>query len=477
MGKIAISLDPALGSPFNRGEFQGWGTSLCWWANRLGHSEKLTRQAAEAFFSKDGLCLDIARYNLGGGDDPGHEHIMRSDSRMPGVWKSFEMKDGQPVIEYDISRDQSQLNVAKAALKANPDLYFEGFSNSAPYFMTESGCTGGGTPADRDNLRQDMYGAFGRFIAEATGLFRREGIAFRSYSPMNEPDTDFWREGSPKQEGCHFSPGESQSRAVIETRRALEVAGLHEVLVAGMDETSLDQTVRNFAQLTPEAQAALGRIDTHSYQGTDRTGVKATAEAAGKGLWMSEVDGEWDGLQLAQHIIDDMNGMQPSAWVMWNIVDFYRDQAFTDPRGAHPEAGSRLDPAAPLWGCGMADFDTQTLCLANKYYFFGQFTRYIRPGDSIIASSERTLAAYNRRSGEIKIVMVNTEDTDREYEFDLSAFGRGSGRVKAARTNNLTGDGAERWKEISDEGFSGGLLCAAAKAGTVTTCVIRGLNG
>lgn len=62
-----VQLNPADASPFNNGEFQGWGTALCWWANRLGYSEKLTNAAAEAFFSDEGLGLDIARYNLGGG--------------------------------------------------------------------------------------------------------------------------------------------------------------------------------------------------------------------------------------------------------------------------------------------------------------------------------------------------------------------------------------------------------------------------
>ena len=79
-----VQLNPADASPFNNGEFQGWGTALCWWANRLGYSEKLTNAAAEAFFSDKGLGLDIARYNLGGGDDPTHNHINRSDSKVPG---------------------------------------------------------------------------------------------------------------------------------------------------------------------------------------------------------------------------------------------------------------------------------------------------------------------------------------------------------------------------------------------------------
>ena len=50
------------------GEFEGWGTSLCWWANRLGYSQKMTNQAGSLFFGDDGLDLNIGRYNAGGGD-------------------------------------------------------------------------------------------------------------------------------------------------------------------------------------------------------------------------------------------------------------------------------------------------------------------------------------------------------------------------------------------------------------------------
>ena len=36
-----VRLNPADASPFNNGEFEGWGTSLCWWANRVGYNLSL----------------------------------------------------------------------------------------------------------------------------------------------------------------------------------------------------------------------------------------------------------------------------------------------------------------------------------------------------------------------------------------------------------------------------------------------------
>lgn len=470
-----IRLNPADASPFNNGEFQGWGTALCWWANRIGYSDKMTKQAADLFFSDEGLGLDIARYNLGGGDDPSHNHINRSDSKVPGVWETFTLsEDGKNVesITYDITNDQNQLNIAKAALAANPDLYFEGFSNSAPYFMTVTGCTGGGDPASSDNLKADMYDDFGKFIAGATKLFKDNGIVFRSYSPMNEPDTSYWGVNSPKQEGCHFSLGESQSKAIVETRKALDAAGLTDVLVAGMDETSLKSTANNLGKLTDEAKTALGRIDTHTY--SDRgyyAQVKAKAVEMNKNLWQSEVDKGGDGFTLASMIIEDMNGMQPSAWVMWDIVDFHKDSNFVDPTtGNKTEANNSVTDTSSLWGVGMADHDNENLIMTNKYYAYGQFTKYIEPGMTIIASSNNTLAAYDKKTGKIVIVALNNGTSDKKVTFDLRAFSKTGSKAQAVRTNASS----EKWAPQADIDVTNKQLDATLKAKTITTYVIEG---
>ena len=477
-----VRLDPSNASPFNNGEFEGWGTSLCWWANRVGYSTELTKATADAFFSEDGLSLDIARYNIGGGDDPDHDHITRSDSEVPGVWDTYSYINNGADVEmtYDITNDQNQLNVAKAALDANPDIYFEGFSNSPPYFMTNSGCSSGAIDANTDNLRSDMYDDFARYIADATKLMADEGIIFESYSPMNEPDTNYWGANSNKQEGCHYDPGTSQSNMIIETRKALDEAGLTDVLVAGMDETSIDKSVTNLGSLTAEAQAALGRIDTHTYSGSRRAQLKAKAIEMGKDLWMSEVDGGWDGFGLADRIILDMNGMMPSAWVMWDIIDVHKDSEFTAPNGDKSEAENTVSYTCQgkdgklIWGLGMADHDEQKLILTNKYYMFGQFTRYIEPGDTIIASSDSTLAAYNKKTGDIKIVVSNSSGTDIPYSFDLSAFVSVGTEVSEIRSDR---DGNEKWAEITgDAVLENKVLDTTAKAGTVTTYVISGAD-
>ncbi|MDR1400221.1 MAG: Ig-like domain-containing protein [Treponema sp.] len=480
VSSVRVKLNPDDASPFNNGRFEGWGTALCWWANRLGYDELLTEQAAKLFFAEDGLGLDIGRYNIGGGDDPAHKHISRSDSQVPGYATGF---DENGDIVYDWTVDQNQRNITLAALAANPAFYVEGFSNSPPWFMTVSGCSSGNSPADKDNLKADQYDNFAKYIAQVTRHFRDEfGIAFQSYSPINEPDTNYWGAYSNKQEGCHYDHGTSQSKILIATRQALDAACLRDVLVAGMDESIIEQTRDNLGRLSEEAKAALGRIDTHTYGGSDRAGVKAKAIEMGKDLWMSEVDGGGTegsnpgdmgaGLWFANRILVDMNGMQPSAWVLWDIVDFHKDSTFTAPDGSHPEAGVRLRQDAGIWGVGMADHDEKKIYLTQKYYVFGQFTRYIHPGDTIIGSSnQQILAAYNKESGAIKIVAVNADASLKNYTFDLSNFGSVPQYAKAIRTRGAF-DGGEHWKdvaviEVKDKQFSFALL-----ANSVTTFVI-----
>ena len=450
-------------SPFNGGRFMGWGAHMCWWANRVGYSKSLVDHAMRLFYSEEGLGLDIARYNLGGGDDPAHDHVKRSDAAVPGYAKGF---DAEGNLIYDWTADQNQRNVILAVVATNPDVYVEGFSNSPPYFMTESGCTGGSITGYDNNLKPEHYADFAEFIAECAKRFKEEwGVEFKSYSPMNEPDTDFWKAHNNKQEGCHYDRGEVQSQVILATRGALDRKGLTGVRVAVSEETNVDHQLRNVDLWSPEALAAVGKINTHTYGGTKREEMRAKAAALGKNLWMSEVDnGNVAGadpgnmgaaLNLANRIILDLNGLQSSAWIIWDIIDIHRDAASTF-RG---EKDRTLDQNAGIWGVGMANHDTGKIELTQKYYAYGQFTRYINPGDTLIRSTdERSLAAYNKDTGAIKIVTVNTEGEAVTKRYDLSALGRSGKKARVIRTAGAF-DGGEHWADkgavdIADQKFA-----------------------
>lgn len=458
-----VTLDPAKGSPFNGGVFEGWGTSLCWWANRVGYSDKLTDAAVDAFFDQTkGLKLNIVRYNIGGGDDPDHRHITRSDSNMPGFAQPYLSPDGRIIVDddgiaiyrYEWDRDKNQMNVLTKICKRNPDTLVEVFSNSPPYFMTWSGCSSGGTGEHRgNNLKPEYIEPFAEFLADVVKHMRNDlHLKLNSIDPFNEPSSNIWGAYSNKQEGCNIGDNKTKSQVIVALDKALRRNGVRDdILLAVADETSIDLAIDTFKALSPEAKKVSDRINTHTYGGSRRAELQAYAKEQKKHLWMSEVDGTGtlggqaagdmgSPLWLARRIIDDVNGMMPSAWVIWLVVDRHRSDFNNMERNNTSLKGA-------YWGTGICDHIEEKLLLGKRYYAFGQFTRYIRPGDRIIASSPSTLAAYNRESGKIAVVAVNESASERSMTFDLSAFSRiPANSAKVIRTSGAVNAG-ENWNE------------------------------
>ena len=126
-----VKLSPANASVFNDtdgdgfGEFQGFGTSLCWWANRVGYSDELTRLAAEAFYNKEtGLGMTIGRYNIGGGDNVG---------------ESPEVSVNEKAAFYDTSYEGLTYAGSKMAVSTNTNLANATYSKSDADFGITSG--------------------------------------------------------------------------------------------------------------------------------------------------------------------------------------------------------------------------------------------------------------------------------------------------------------------------------------------------
>lgn len=473
-----IVLDKKNASPF--GEFQGWGTSFCWWPNRIGYSDKLAQKAAELFYSNEGnsLGLNIIRYNIGGGDDPTHHHITRTDSAVPGYAKLKE--DGS--IEYDWTADHNQRNVLLRAVKAcGQDVIVEAFSNSPPYFMTNSGCSSGNVHAEDNNLRDDQYENFAEYMATVMEHFKKEwGITFQSCDPMNEPATDYWGANSWKQEGCHFDIGESQSRMLVEMSKALKRHGLGKTILCGTDETNIDAQSFALTQLSKEALKALGRVDVHTYQGAGRKELRALTQKLGKNLWMSEVDGgERAGedagymgapLWLGKQIIKDMNGLLPTAWITWQVIDNHvsaegyngnKDSGMPDTN--HERWG--------YWGIAVCDHDKEEIILTKKYFGFAQFSKFIRPGSTILSSSHDTLAAYDSHKNQAVIVALNDTKAEKEIKIDLNSFKSVGTTARVVRTSGDF-DHGENIAELDPLTLNKKELNVTLKGNSITTFII-----
>lgn len=141
--------------------FEGWGTSLAWWAEFVGTLEPERQdQVLNMIFSNsssESLKLNIVRFNIGGSGP--HNNITGatpSDVKLR-EWRgvpSFLQKNGT----YDWNADEAQINVLKRAKDFGVNI-FEAFSNSPPWFMTISK-SARGHPTGHDNLDPSNYTAF-----------------------------------------------------------------------------------------------------------------------------------------------------------------------------------------------------------------------------------------------------------------------------------------------------------------------------
>ena len=474
MGNAAIKISPENSADTG---FEGWGTSLCWWANRIGYSDTLSQKAAELFFGEDGLRLNIRRYNIGGGDDPRHDHIRRTDSAVPG-W----LKITENGYAYDYHADSNQLNVMRRAVKAAGDnAIVEVFSNSPPYFMTVSGCSSGGADPNADNLRKDCYDSFAEYLAHVTKYIQENlGIKVTSVSPMNEPNTGYWREFSDKQEGCHFDIGGSQSKIIEKTYDALVKFGVEGVIVAASDETSTGLQILSWRAYSERAKNCLGRINTHTYDATMIEELGRLSREEGFKLWMSEVDGSGvagtnagemgSALWFGGKIISDINALMPSAWVMWQVIDNHISSCGYNGR----RDTGMVNLMGGFWGIAVADHDREEIILTQKYYGMGQFTRYISPGSVIIRCGEDSLAAYNKEKNSLTAVVLNLSEEDEAVEFDVSGFRIAGKAVKAYRTSGSM-DSGEHWAELDEIPMGDGGFSAVLKANSITTFVASGV--
>ncbi|MET3666128.1 glycoside hydrolase [Caulobacter sp. 1776] len=416
---VAITLRPDLARATTL--FEGWGTALAWFANVTGGWPDAERtRLADLFYGPGGLGWTIARYNIGGGDRPDVKPYLRPGAALPGFWRQPEGATGtdwwRPDQEamWDWSADANQrwwLDAIKARVRQP---IFEAFSNSPPWFMTVSGKVSGAEKATDDNLRPGQEGPFAAYMARVVDeLQRRHGVAFRTLSPVNEPNTDYWHAAN-TQEGAHWSPAR-QAAMILAADAALKARGLKTVISAP-DETNSHLFLADWAGYPPEARAAIGQLNVHSYGVVNQTGVRDAARAAKIRLWMSENDTPLDKdpesfegmaspLAFAEHVVLDLKRLDPSAWVLWQAVE---------------TLSTRDGAKGSNWGLVKVDYRSSpegphAIHLTAKYWAMAQFSRYIRPGYRLVPVDDLdTIGALSPDGRELVLVHVNGGLSPRE---------------------------------------------------------------
>lgn len=292
-------------------QFQGFGTSLAWWANVVGGWPSDVRsQIEDALFgtadfnNPNRLGLNVIRYNIGASPTVGSNPPTPDLSMLPSnchTWPAGGGGRAVPVVQpgpgqpIDLSLDANQIQVLTDAISrvqaAGERPALEAFANSAPWWMTVDHCPqGDGSIAfPIDNLTQtgtlQPYSDYAQFLVSVLKAFRdQEGITFGSVEPLNEP-SDSWVPGiNGGQEGMLINragpggPGSPGPQALVigALCSALHDAQLSTTVAApdgfnpdGTSSTPIivppDNTLADLSFYPQSTRDCLSKINTHMY--------------------------------------------------------------------------------------------------------------------------------------------------------------------------------------------------------------------
>ncbi|TCM99566.1 O-glycosyl hydrolase [Paenibacillus sp. BK033] len=420
---------------------EGWGTSLAWWGKVVGGYANKDEYADKMFSTTSGIGLNVLRYNIGGGENPSLSYLEYRKA-VPG----FQPTQGV----YDWTADANQRYMLQAAKTRGANV-FEAFSNSAPYWMTNSGSVTGAS-GGANNLKSDYYDDFADYLTEVVKHFRDSwGITFKTLTPLNEPVSTWWSLGN-NQEGMHFDRA-NQDTILSQVNASLAAKGLTGTKLSAPEEYSIDDSVTSYNSYSSAVKSALAQVNTHTYGGTNRAAFRNIAASNGKTPWVSEYgDGDASGLTMSRTILKDIRNMGVTAWVYWQAVD-----------------------SADGWGFFknvLNSTQTTSYTVNKKYYVMGNYSKFIRPGYKIIGMSDaNTLAAYDAASSKLVLVTTNSATTDTSVTYDLGKFTAAGSSAAVYRTSST-----EDLAQLSNAVVSNKTFTATAKASSVTTYVISNVT-
>lgn len=403
---------------------EGWGGSLCWWANIMGGYSPLKIKMICDWITHPvtGLNMNIFRFNIGGGDNPTHTHMRGDGGAMPGYKDSLN-------APYNWASDANQRNILKqliASRIANTgvnDVKIIGFSNSPPWWMTVSGCAAGSASGDVTNLKSNMFDDFADYLTEVTRYYHDSlYITFNNLEPFNEPFSSWWK-AKGGQEGCYFSQNDQHTMIRELYNKLCEKNMLSYCTISAMDANSIDEAYNGVLayKTAGDILPKISRIDAHSYAGTKRTEIATFAKANNKPLWQSEsgplsVGGtdEFQMMTVSDRIITDLYEMKCSAWIDWQLAS----------------------DGSPLWGLLVGKYAdaSNPVSPGISYYLRAQYSRFIKTGYTILNNTvNNAVAAISPDEKELVIVVSNKETVTQKYTIDLSKF-TNIGKVKQVFT-------------------------------------------
>ena len=444
------------------GTWEGWGCSLCWWANVFGTRDDM----ADVLFttstvsfngqSLPGLGMNIARYNAGacswnsiGGTTMVLSPNIPLFKQMNGFWLDWNSTDVSS-SSWSWSVDSNQRTMLQKA-KARGANLLELFSNSPMWWMCYNHNPCGANSGSSDNLQSWNYDQHAIYLASVAKYAKDNwGVTFTSVEPFNEPVATWWN-STGTQEGCHFASG-TQSSVISYLRTELNNRGLSTMAVAASDENTYTMALSTWNAFSSTTKSYVGRVNVHGYEYSGGKRDSLYSAVAGKKLWNTEYgEGDATGMSLASNLNLDFRWLHNTAWCYWQPFD----------------SGG--------WGLIQSNPGDNWVGTANpKYYVLAQYCRHIKPGYTIIDGGEgNTIAAYNATAKKLVIVTANY-GTAQWINYNLANFTTVSGPITRWITD--TSSSGEKYQSHSDTTLSGKLFWSWFPANTVQTFEIQNVT-
>lgn len=396
--------------------FYGWGTSACWWSQKVS-DDNIREELAKYLYSKEGLGLNIYRYNVGGGVNPEHNRLDPNSWRNTESFLVYNEESGK--FEYDFTADANAQKFLFKSLEYGCIDTVVLFANSPHYSMTKSGEASGSTSGNKKtNLDESQYQAFVDYFLDITEYFLSKGVPVKYISPFNEPQ---WKWGGDVyQEGCHYSH--------------LEAYKLMKLFSKGIDDRKLDvklsapeggcisEETKEYIRLIRDDKNVaknVGSYSYHSYKADENQMVKSQFGKLRSTLrYKNErVDmTEWCELPC-EHSVNDFGGALVMARVIAGDTGLTKVNSWSSWVAVN-ECDFDADPSTNYCdGLFYANHDISRYGMAERYYAMAHFSKFVPTGSSIIKSKSNNLSAacktnfatFKTPDNEVVIVIVNED--------------------------------------------------------------------
>lgn len=355
--------------------------------------EEKRSELLSAYFDKsNGNAYNYCRVHIGSCDFSlgGYTHIEEGDSEL----KTFSIERDK---QYIIPMIKEAQKYGKITLFASPW--------SPPAFMKDTGSRlmGG-------RLRRECYGMWTEYVAKFIEAYRKEGIDISAVTLQNESEAAMtW-------ESCLYTPQEECALIKSGFGERMRKLGV-KIFIWDHNKERIFDRARTVFEDSEAAQYVAG-VACHWYTGGhfEQLGMlkrkypdKEILFSEGCCAASHEGAATEEGLPFAERyaheIIGDFkNGL--NAFCDWNLVLDSQNGPTSN------REGRKLYCDAPI----IADTKSGELIRELSYYYIAHFSRFVKQGAKVIASSSYTDSvehvAFKNPDGEIVVILLNRSDSE-----------------------------------------------------------------